>query len=141
MRATDDPYAVLMVPRDAGAPEIRAAFLRLIARWHPDRSTAADAHARSAAIIAAYRTLSRPERRRAHDDRRRSAEGAPPGGERRRRARRVGAAARRRTRRALLLLWAGAAMAIISTAASPLIQPGDDLPEALHADLAGAAPA
>lgn len=140
MATAEDYYDVLMVARDAGPAEIRTAFRELIARWHPDRSTAADAHARSAAIIDAYRTLSRPDRRRAYDDRRRSARIVPPGAERRRHDRR-NAGSRRRVRRALTLLWAGAALTAVLATAGPLIEPADDLSDGLVRDLASAGPA
>lgn len=131
MAAALDHYEVLMVPRDAGPAEIRAAFRSLIRRWHPDRSTEADAQARAAAIVEAYRTLSRPERRRAYD-RRRSTRGAPSGCERRGvERRRTGRAApphASKPWRALALAWAASAALIVLAAAAPLLEPADELP-------------
>lgn len=151
MAAADDYYGVLMVGRDAGPAQIRAAFRELIARWHPDRSTAADANARSAAIIEAYRTLSRPDRRRAYDDRRRSAHHAMVGPDRRKADRRRAGArgeagAQQTTRgrslrtpsvRTLSAIWAGVTAAIVLATAGPVIQPADELPDGFHRELAG----
>lgn len=147
MARTDDHYGVLMIGRDAGPAQIRAAFRELIACWHPDRSAAADAHARSAAIIEAYSTLSRPDRRRAYDDRRRSPLPAVAGHERRqgnrRRAGARGGPLAFRARpvwtpvRTLSALWAVAAAAIVLATAGPLMQPADAIPEAVHRELAG----
>jgi molecular chaperone DnaJ len=53
---------------DATDAEIRAAYLRLARRAHPDAG-AADGGASMAAVNEAYRVLSRPEARRAYDAR------------------------------------------------------------------------
>jgi DnaJ-class molecular chaperone len=65
--ATQDPYDVLGVTASASAADIRQAFRRLAARWHPDRNPAPEAAARFRDAQAAYDLLSDEERRRAHD--------------------------------------------------------------------------
>lgn len=62
-----DYYAVLGVPRDAGAEQIKAAYRKLARRYHPDVSRAADAEARFKEIGEAYATLRDPDRRAAYD--------------------------------------------------------------------------
>ncbi|KQN76191.1 J domain-containing protein [Sphingomonas sp. Leaf62] len=88
MTDTADPYTVLDIDRGADPDQIKRAFRRMIARWHPDRSCDADAADRAAAIISAYRTLSDPERRRIAD-RRNVMRPMPPGTERRQSVRRT----------------------------------------------------
>jgi DnaJ like chaperone protein len=48
-QAVDDPYAVLGVAREASDDEVRSAYRRLMAQYHPDRHTDADPEARRAA--------------------------------------------------------------------------------------------
>ena len=63
----EDPYFVLTVPPDAPDAEVRAAWKRLLADAHPDRAAARGlppeyatvAHAKAAAINAAYDTVMR----------------------------------------------------------------------------------
>ena len=66
-----DPYAVLNVARTASAEEIRAAYLRLAARYHPDQHHGNPleelASARMAEINRAYELLSDRPRRAAFD--------------------------------------------------------------------------
>jgi curved DNA-binding protein CbpA len=66
-----DPYAVLGVDRSASAAEIRAAYLALVARYHPDRHQGNPledlAGQRMAEINQAYELLSDPARRAAFD--------------------------------------------------------------------------
>ena len=66
-----DPYAVLGVARTATAEEIRAAYLRLAARYHPDQHAGNPleelASARMAEINRAYELLSDRPRRAAFD--------------------------------------------------------------------------
>jgi curved DNA-binding protein CbpA len=66
-----DPYAVLNVARTATAGEIRAAYLALVARYHPDRHQGNPleelAAARMTEINRAYAVLSDPARRAAAD--------------------------------------------------------------------------
>ena len=70
--ATDwDPYAVLNVARTATAEEIRAAYLRQAARYHPDQHQGNPleelASARMAELNRAYELLSDRPRRAAFD--------------------------------------------------------------------------
>jgi curved DNA-binding protein CbpA len=69
--ATRDPYAVLGVDRSASAAEIRAAYLALVARYHPDRHQGNPledlASQRMAEVNQAYEQLSDPARRAAFD--------------------------------------------------------------------------
>ncbi|HET6147899.1 MAG TPA: J domain-containing protein [Polyangia bacterium] len=69
--AGPDPYAVLGVDRSATAAEIRAAYLALVARYHPDRHQGNPledlASQRIAEINQAYELLSDPARRAAFD--------------------------------------------------------------------------
>lgn len=63
-------YDILGVARDAGAVEIRAAYLKLVKIYHPDRASSArkDAALRIFQMITeAYATLSRPEARKTYD--------------------------------------------------------------------------
>lgn len=118
-----DPYTVLDVDRGADADQIRRAFRRLIAQSHPDRSRAADAADRTAAIVSAYRVLSDPERRRQHD-RRQSARQILSGADRRRAVRRAeDRSSPVRSRQPALLVrdtaWAAIAIAIVAHAVGP----------------------
>jgi hypothetical protein len=70
-KAEPDPYAVLGVPSTATEAEIRAAYLALVAKYHPDRhqgnpleDLAAD---KVSEINRAYEILSDPVRRAAYD--------------------------------------------------------------------------
>ena len=60
-------YQVLQVDPSADPEVIEAAFKRLALKYHPDRSTAADAAERMRALIVARDTLSDPNRRAAYD--------------------------------------------------------------------------
>ena len=66
-----DPYVILNVGRRASAEEIRAAYLSLAARYHPDQHQGNPleelASARMAEINRAYEILSDPARRAAFD--------------------------------------------------------------------------
>ncbi len=66
-----DPYVVLNVPRRASGEQIRAAYLSLAARYHPDQHQGNPleelASARMAEINRAYELLSDPTRRAAFD--------------------------------------------------------------------------
>ncbi len=68
---TPNHYDILGVARDAGTIEIRAAYLKLVKIYHPDRASPA----RKAAslqifqmITLAYATLNKPETRRKYDE-------------------------------------------------------------------------
>jgi hypothetical protein len=66
-----DPYAILEIAPTATAAEIRAAYLALVSRYHPDRhegNPLADlASAKLAEVNRAYEILSDPVRRAAWD--------------------------------------------------------------------------
>jgi curved DNA-binding protein CbpA len=66
-----DPYVILEIPRSATDTEIRAAYLALVSRYHPDRhegNPLADlASAKLAEVNRAYEILSDPARRAAWD--------------------------------------------------------------------------
>jgi curved DNA-binding protein len=62
-----DYYAVLGVPRDATAEDIKKAFRKLARKYHPDVSKEADAEARMKDVNEAYAVLSDPEKRAAYD--------------------------------------------------------------------------
>jgi curved DNA-binding protein CbpA len=62
-----DYYAILQVHPAAGVDQIRAAYLRQIGRWHPDRNTSEEATRRTAQINAAWEVLQDPTRRAAYD--------------------------------------------------------------------------
>jgi DnaJ-class molecular chaperone len=64
---SQDPYDVLGVASTASAADIRQAYRRLAARWHPDRNPSPEAAARFRDAQAAWELLSDDERRRAHD--------------------------------------------------------------------------
>ena len=60
-------YAVLGVPPDADAAEIRRAFRSLARRYHPDAGAGASPE-RFRQVVEAYETLSDPARRTAYDE-------------------------------------------------------------------------
>lgn len=64
---TPDYYATLGVAPSSEDVVIRAAYLALMRRYHPDRNPSADAAARARAITAAYAVLSDWERRAEYD--------------------------------------------------------------------------
>jgi DnaJ-class molecular chaperone len=66
--ATQTPYEVLGVKRDAGADEIRKAYRKLAKEFHPDLNPGKPAaEARFKAVTAAYDILSDPEKRGRYD--------------------------------------------------------------------------
>ncbi|HEY6048342.1 MAG TPA: DnaJ domain-containing protein [Sphingomicrobium sp.] len=71
-------YATLGVATDSPPKVIRAAYLQLMRRYHPDRNSSAEAAARVRAITAAYAVLSVPEERAKYDLKRRAQRAAPP---------------------------------------------------------------
>lgn len=62
-----DYYAVLGVPRDATAEQIKKAWRQLARKYHPDVSKEPDAAARMSEINEANAVLSDPEKRAAYD--------------------------------------------------------------------------
>jgi hypothetical protein len=89
-----DPYFVLGVARTATDAEIRAAYLALVAKYHPDRHQGNPleelASAKMAEINRAHEILSNPARRAAYDGGGASASfgpGYPPGAVSRKHAR------------------------------------------------------
>lgn len=74
---TDDHYATLGVAPTSEDVVIRAAYLALMRRYHPDRNASPEAVDRAQAVIAAFAILGDPEQRMRYDwDRRRAAEHA-----------------------------------------------------------------
>ncbi|GIX00325.1 MAG: hypothetical protein KatS3mg111_3657 [Pirellulaceae bacterium] len=68
-----DLYAILGVPPDATERQIALAFFALAKRYHPDLADGTERDARQfKQILAAYETLSDPERRTDYDRQRRS---------------------------------------------------------------------
>ena len=65
---TKDLYAILGVLPDAEAEVIRAVYLALAKKYHPDSSGNADNEDKLKEINAAYETLSDPKQRRKYDD-------------------------------------------------------------------------
>lgn len=66
-----DPYDVLGIPTTASESDIRLAFRRKAAAYHPDRNPSPDAAALFRDAQSAWELLSDPVRRQAHDERRR----------------------------------------------------------------------
>lgn len=60
-------YKVLGLPASATDAEIKAHYLRLMRRYHPDHNPSPLAHARAAEINEAFRFLSNPDLRLSHD--------------------------------------------------------------------------
>jgi curved DNA-binding protein len=63
-----DYYAELGVPKTAGADDIKAAYRKLVRKYHPDVSKEADADARTKELNEAYGVLGDPEKRAAYDE-------------------------------------------------------------------------
>ena len=66
-----DFYSALGVPSSASTADIKTAFRRLAAHYHPDRNASPDAPARFRAVHEAYEVLSDDDKRQAYDDNRR----------------------------------------------------------------------
>lgn len=75
---TPDHYATLGLSRASEDVVIRAAYLALMRRYHPDRNPSAEAAAQARAIAAAYAVLGEPGRRAEYDRMRAEAEWATP---------------------------------------------------------------
>src|SRR3954462_4150523 len=66
--ATQTPYEVLGVKRDASADDIRKAYRKLAKEFHPDLNPGKpEAEARFKSVSAAYDILSDPEKRARYD--------------------------------------------------------------------------
>src|SRR5689334_4260750 len=69
---TDNAFAELGLASDATEREVKAAWRRLVSRWHPDRNTSADAVARMQRINRAFEEIrsagfpARPQRAEEH---------------------------------------------------------------------------
>ena len=66
-----DHYSALGVPSSANIADIKTAFRRLAANYHPDRNASPEAPARFRAVQTAYEVLSDDDKRQAYDDNRR----------------------------------------------------------------------
>ena len=66
-----DHYSTLGVPSSASTADIKTAFRRLAAHYHPDRNASPDAPARFRTVQAAYEVLADDGKRQAYDDNRR----------------------------------------------------------------------
>jgi curved DNA-binding protein len=62
-----DYYAILGVPRDASAEDIKRAYRKLARKYHPDVSKEANAEEKFKEVSEAYETLKEPEKRAAND--------------------------------------------------------------------------
>ena len=67
MSETKDLYAILGVLPDAEPEVIRAVYLALAKKYHPDSSGSAESEEKFKEINAAYEILSDPEQRREYD--------------------------------------------------------------------------
>lgn len=63
-----DSYAKLGVPPSATPEQIKAAYRKKAAQYHPDKNQSADAPLRFREVQEAYELLSDPERRMAYDE-------------------------------------------------------------------------
>ncbi|MGH3779565.1 MAG: DnaJ domain-containing protein, partial [Pseudonocardiaceae bacterium] len=62
-----DYYAILGVPRDASAEQIKRAYRKLARELHPDVNPDAEAQQRFQTITAAYEVLTDPQKRQIVD--------------------------------------------------------------------------
>lgn len=76
---SEDYYEILGVPPTASKEQIRAAYRRMAARYHPDRNPAADAATIAARINEAWRVLSNSGLRRFYDETHTHADGGGVG--------------------------------------------------------------
>ena len=71
-----DYYAIMGVPREATAEQVKQAYRKLARKYHPDVSKEKDAEARFKEVGEAYEVLRDPEKRAAYDQ---LGSGPPPG--------------------------------------------------------------
>ena len=62
-----DYYAILGVPRDAGADDVKKAYRKMALKFHPDKNKASDAEERFKEIAEAYEVLSDKKKREIYD--------------------------------------------------------------------------
>jgi DnaJ-class molecular chaperone len=64
-----DYYAILGVPRDANAEQLKKAYRKMAMRWHPDKNpdNQAEAQAKFQEISEAYDVLNDPQKRKIYD--------------------------------------------------------------------------
>lgn len=75
-----NPYKILGVSDTASQEEIKSAYRKLAAQWHPDRNPDPDASDRLKEINAAYELIKSTERRSTYDSRQQSSSaGSHPG--------------------------------------------------------------
>ena len=67
MKAESDYYTILQVDPRAEPEVIKAAYRRLVAKYHPDINPSPEAMERIKLLNAAYEVLSDPVKRREHD--------------------------------------------------------------------------
>jgi DnaJ-class molecular chaperone len=66
-----DHYSALGIPSSASLADIKTAFRRLAATYHPDRNPSPDAPARFRLVQTAFEVLSDVDKRQAYDENRR----------------------------------------------------------------------
>jgi DnaJ-class molecular chaperone len=66
-----DHYAVLGIEADASLAEVKSAYRKSAARFHPDKNSAPDAPAKFREVQEAYELLSDATKRQAYDENRR----------------------------------------------------------------------
>ncbi len=66
-----DHYAVLGIEADASLAEVKSAYRKNAAKFHPDKNSAPDAPAKFREIQEAYELLSDATKRQAYDENRR----------------------------------------------------------------------